>query len=92
LKERFCLDHGLKQRLMLLFDGYYDNVEELKLNQEENVLNLFVHLLHYYPVKKIFFYVKKTRNLIFCLKGIRSIREYFELKVKSDGNVYFIER
>ncbi|CAF1236923.1 unnamed protein product [Rotaria sordida] len=26
------------------------------------------------------------------LPGIRSIREYFELKVKSDGNAYFIER
>ncbi|CAF1316968.1 unnamed protein product [Adineta steineri] len=26
------------------------------------------------------------------LEDIRSIREYFELKVKSDGNIYFIER
>ncbi|CAF1189299.1 unnamed protein product, partial [Adineta ricciae] len=26
------------------------------------------------------------------LPGIRSIREYFDLKVKTDGNVYFIER
>ncbi|CAF3651048.1 unnamed protein product [Rotaria socialis] len=26
------------------------------------------------------------------LPGVRSIREYFDLKVKSDGNVYFIER
>ncbi|CAF0848203.1 unnamed protein product, partial [Adineta ricciae] len=26
------------------------------------------------------------------LPGIRSIREYFELKVQSDGNIYFIER
>jgi hypothetical protein len=34
---------------------------------------------------------KKIFNL-FIKKGIRSIKEYFELKVKSDGNVYFIER
>jgi hypothetical protein len=33
-----------------------------------------------------------TKNHLFCLKGIRSIREYFELKVKSEGNIYFIER
>ncbi|CAF3812228.1 unnamed protein product [Rotaria sordida] len=26
------------------------------------------------------------------LPGIRSIREYFELKIKSEGNIYFIER
>ncbi|UJR22353.1 hypothetical protein I4U23_025415 [Adineta vaga] len=26
------------------------------------------------------------------LPGIRSIREYFDLKVKTDGNIYFIER
>jgi hypothetical protein len=32
------------------------------------------------------------KNHLFCLKGIRSIREYFELKVKSEGNIYFIER
>jgi hypothetical protein len=35
---------------MLLSDGYFDNVEELKLNQEENVLSLFVHLFHFYLV------------------------------------------
>ncbi|CAF4987289.1 unnamed protein product, partial [Rotaria magnacalcarata] len=26
------------------------------------------------------------------LPGVRSIREYFDLKIKSDGNIYFIER
>jgi hypothetical protein len=48
-------DHGLKQHWMLLFDGYFDNVEESKLNHEENVLNLFVHLFHFYLVYEIEF-------------------------------------
>ncbi|CAF4534865.1 unnamed protein product, partial [Rotaria sp. Silwood2] len=36
-------------------------------------------------------YIELACTFIPLLSGIRSIREYFELKVKSDGNVYFIE-
>lgn len=38
---------------MWRFDGYFDNVEELKLNLEENVLNSSVHLFLFYRVSSI---------------------------------------
>ena len=83
------LVHGRKLHWMSLFVGYFDNVDEWKLNHEENPSNLFVHLFPFYLVD---FYEKYSHINLLVFEGIRSIREYFEMKVKSEGYIYFIER